>query len=122
MADEIPDSSDEVPTGDPYLYFINSLHGSSGTVDRVSIDDVSIWEELVQIPEYQNMVHGITVDVDLDRIFYTTGHGSPNESSVWEASLKGENPEQLYLRVQGADPDPPKGLDRSRPSAATKET
>ena len=110
MADEIPDSSEEVPTGDPYLYFINYSLGSSGTVDRISIDDVSIWEELVQIPEYQNMVHGITVDVDLDRIFYTTGHGSPNESSVWEASLKGENPEQLYLKVQGADPDPPKGF------------
>ena len=110
MADEIPDSSDEVPTGDPYLYFINSLHGSSGTVDRVRIDDVSTWEELVQIPEYQNIVHGITVDVDLDRIFYTTTHGSPNESSVWEASLKGENPEQLYLMVNGPDPDPPKSF------------
>ena len=110
MADEIPGDPAEVPTGDPYLYLINSLHGSSGTVDRVSIDDVSIWEELVQIPEYQNIVHGISVDVDRDRIFYTTGHGSPNESSVWEASLKGENPGQLYLRVQGADPDPPKGF------------
>ena len=110
MADEIPNESFEVPTGDPYLYFINSLHGSSGTVDRVRIDDVSTWEELVQIPEYQDIVHGISVDVDRDRIFYTTGHGSPNESSVWEASLKGENPEQLYLRVQGTDPDPPKAF------------
>jgi hypothetical protein len=110
MADEIPDSSDEVPEGEPFLYYLNYELGSSGTVERAPLDDATASEQLVQIPEYQTVIHGIATNVELDRIFYTTGHGSPNESSVWEASLKGEDPEQLYRMEMGPDPDPGAGF------------
>jgi len=76
-----------------FLYFAIQKSTGDNAIARSDLDGNNL-EELVQVTD--DLVFGVSVNPESGYLFYTTGNISPNSSTVWRASVKGEDPEVVY--------------------------
>ena len=76
-----------------FLYFAIQKSTGDNAIARSDLDGNNL-EELVQVTD--DLVFGVSVNPESGYLFYTTGNISSNSSTVWRATVKGEDPEVVY--------------------------